>query len=38
MSNTFDFAPLWRSTVGFDHLAELVDSTLRPVRIGQPQM
>jgi molecular chaperone IbpA len=24
-----DFAPLWRSTIGFDHLAELVDSTLR---------
>lgn len=26
---TLDFAPLWRSTIGFDHLAELVDSTLR---------
>lgn len=26
---TFDFAPLWRSTIGFDHLANLVDSTLR---------
>jgi molecular chaperone IbpA len=24
-----DFAPLWRSTIGFDHLADLVDSTLR---------
>ena len=29
MRTTFDFAPLWRSTIGFDHLAELVDSTLR---------
>jgi molecular chaperone IbpA len=29
MRNTFDFAPLWRSTIGFDHLANLVDSTLR---------
>lgn len=26
---TFDFAPLWRSTIGFDHLADLVDSALR---------
>lgn len=26
---TFDFAPLWRSTIGFDHLADLVDATLR---------
>jgi len=26
---TLDFAPLWRSTIGFDHLANLVDSTLR---------
>jgi molecular chaperone IbpA len=26
---TFDFSPLWRSTIGFDHLADLVDSTLR---------
>lgn len=26
---TLDFAPLWRSTIGFDHLADLVDSTLR---------
>ena len=26
---TLDFAPLWRSTIGFDHLAGLVDSTLR---------
>lgn len=29
MRTTFDFAPLWRSTIGFDHLAELVDSSLR---------
>ena len=29
MRTTFDFAPLWRSTIGFDHLADLIDSTLR---------
>ncbi|MCK1387129.1 Hsp20 family protein [Bradyrhizobium sp. 21] len=29
MRTHFDFAPLWRSTIGFDHLADLVDSTLR---------
>lgn len=29
MRTSFDFTPLWRSTIGFDHLAELVDSTLR---------
>ena len=26
---TYDFTPLWRSTIGFDHLADLVDSSLR---------
>ena len=26
---TLDFSPLWRSTIGFDHLADLVDSSLR---------
>jgi molecular chaperone IbpA len=26
---TFDFSPLWRSTIGFDHLADLLDSNLR---------
>ena len=26
---TFDFSPLWRSTVGFDHLADLLDASLR---------
>jgi molecular chaperone IbpA len=26
---TFDFSPLWRSTIGFDHLADLVDASLR---------
>jgi len=25
---TFDFSPLWRSTIGFDHLADLLDSSL----------
>ena len=29
MRTSFDFAPLWRSTIGFDHLADLVDSTMR---------
>jgi molecular chaperone IbpA len=29
MRTTFDFAPLWRSTIGFDHLADLVDASLR---------
>ena len=29
MRTNFDFAPLWRSTIGFDHLADLVDSSLR---------
>jgi molecular chaperone IbpA len=29
MRTTFDFAPLWRSAIGFDHLAGLVDSALR---------
>lgn len=26
---TFDFSPLWRSTIGFDHLADLLDASLR---------
>ncbi|MEH2521848.1 HSP20 family molecular chaperone IbpA [Bradyrhizobium sp. AZCC 1610] len=26
---TFDFSPLWRSTIGFDHLADLLDSNLQ---------
>ena len=29
MRTTFHFAPLWRSTIGFDHLAGLVDGALR---------
>jgi hypothetical protein len=29
MRTTYDFAPLWRSTIGFDHLADLVESNLR---------
>lgn len=29
MRTTLDFAPLWRSTIGFDHMADLVDSALR---------
>lgn len=26
---TFDFSPLWRSTVGFDYLADQLDASLR---------
>jgi molecular chaperone IbpA len=26
---TLDFSPLWRSTIGFDHLADLLDSNLQ---------
>jgi molecular chaperone IbpA len=26
---TYDFAPLWRSTIGFDRLFDLIDSTQR---------
>ncbi len=26
---TFDFTPLWRSTIGFDHLADLAESSMR---------
>lgn len=29
MRTTFDFAPLWRSTVGFDHLFDLIDTSLK---------
>ncbi|MGY2903395.1 hypothetical protein ACVWVY_002416 [Bradyrhizobium sp. URHC0002] len=29
MRTTLDFAPLWRSTIGFDHVADVVDSALR---------
>lgn len=26
---TFDFSPLWRSTIGFDHMADMLDASLR---------
>ena len=26
---TFDFSPLWRSTIGLDHMADLLDASLR---------
>ena len=29
MRTTLDFATLWRSTIGFDHVADIVDSALR---------
>ena len=33
---TFDFSPLFRSTVGFDHLASLLDATNRDSNAGYP--
>jgi len=32
MRTTYDFAPLWRSTIGFDRLFDLVDADNMPVR------
>jgi hypothetical protein len=29
---TYDFAPLWRSSVGFDRLFDLINDTRRVVR------
>ena len=31
MRTTYDFAPLWRSTIGFDRLFDLVDESARCV-------
>ena len=33
---TFDFSPLFRSTVGFDHLASLLDAANRDSNAGYP--
>jgi len=33
---TYDFAPLWRSTIGFDRLFDLVDETQRTVEDNYP--
>jgi molecular chaperone IbpA len=33
---TYDFAPLWRSTIGFDHLFDLLDETQRGVEDNYP--
>jgi len=33
---TFDFSPLFRSTVGFDHLASLLDAASRDTNAGYP--
>jgi molecular chaperone IbpA len=33
---TYDFSPLWRSTVGFDHLAELLDASLHTADDNYP--
>jgi len=33
---TYDFAPLWRSTIGFDRLFDLIDETQRSVEDNYP--
>lgn len=33
---TYDFAPLWRSTIGFDRLFDLLDETQRSVEDNYP--
>lgn len=33
---TFDFAPLWRSTIGFDRLFDMLDETQRAVEDNYP--
>ena len=33
---TYDFAPLWRSTIGFDRLLDLLDETQRGVEDNYP--
>jgi molecular chaperone IbpA len=33
---TYDFAPLWRSTIGFDRLFDLLDETQRGVEDSYP--
>jgi molecular chaperone IbpA len=33
---TYDFSPLWRSTVGFDHLANLLDANLQTADDNYP--
>jgi molecular chaperone IbpA len=33
---TYDFAPLWRSTIGFDRLFDLLDETQRAVEDNYP--
>lgn len=32
----FDFAPLWRSTIGFDHIFDLLDESQRTVEENYP--
>ena len=36
MRTTFDFDPLWRSTIGFDRLADLVDSAMHATDDNYP--
>jgi molecular chaperone IbpA len=36
MRTTFDSAPLWRSTVGFDRLFDLIDQSARLTEDGYP--
>jgi len=33
---TFDFSPLWRSTIGFDHLVDLLDGNLQSADDNYP--
>jgi len=33
---TYDFSPLWRSTIGFDHLLDLVETAQRSVEDNYP--
>lgn len=32
----FDFSPLYRATVGFDQIAEMMDAQLHPIRAPDP--
>ena len=33
---TYDFAPLWRSTIGFDRLFDLIDETQQKTEDNYP--
>ena len=36
MRTTYDFAPLWRSTIGFDRLFDLINSQVPENQDGYP--